>query len=82
MAIEVYRMLVLAGQQSQIHKIQVTVSEETSEYLNNRKRSELLALEQQSGVEVIIRGKPGLWPEHFEITCLDTDNRVVPFLVE
>ena len=82
MAIEVFRTLVLASQQPQIDKIRITVSEETAEYLNNRKRAELATIEQEGSVEIVIRGKPDLWPEHLEIACFDSQDRPVHFLPE
>ncbi|HBT75849.1 MAG TPA: ribonuclease E [Planctomycetaceae bacterium] len=82
MALEVFRSLELASQQPEIVRIRVTVAEEVAEYLNNRKRSELATIEQEGDVEIIIRGKPELWPEHLEIECFDPQHHPVGFSLE
>ncbi len=82
MALEVFRSLELAGQHPDIDRVRVTVAEEVAEYLNNRKRVELATIEQEGTVEIIIRGKPELWPEHLEIDCFDAQNRPINFLPE
>lgn len=82
MALEVFRSLVLATQQPDIVRVRITVAEDVAEYLNNRKRAELAALEQEEGAEILIRDKPELWPEHLEIECYDAQNRPVHFSPE
>lgn len=80
MGLEVFRMLTLASQVPEISRIVVTVADEVAEHLNNRKRTELSAVEQDGTVEITIRGKADTWPEHFEIECTDANGRAVRFL--
>jgi ribonuclease E len=79
MALEVFRGLVLASQQPNIAKIKVHLADDVVEYLNNKKRIELATIEKEGGVEILIRAKVDVWPEHFEIECFDATNRLIPF---
>ncbi len=78
MAIEVVRMLILASQRPQIAKVGVTVASEVADYLNNRKRRELAALEDDGNLSVQIFGAKGVAPEHLEFECRDAEDHVVP----
>ncbi len=79
MAIEVFRMLVLASQKPEIVRVEVLVTDEVAEYLNNKKRHELALIEEETNVEIQIKGNPQLWPEHLEIRCFDKTDRGVHF---
>jgi ribonuclease E len=79
MAIEVFRILVLASQKPEIVRVQVLVTDEVAEYLNNKKRHELAIVEEETEVEIQIKGNPQLWPEHLEIKCFDKTSRDVHF---
>src|SRR4051794_28309599 len=48
MAIEVVRMLALASQQPKISRVTVRVNDEVATYLNNKKRREIMQLEDQA----------------------------------
>lgn len=78
MAIEVVRMLMLAGQQPGAARVTVRVSDEVASYLNNKKRKELSRLEDDGKLVVQILGSEGLYPEHLEIDCRDKDGREIP----
>ncbi len=77
MAIEVIRMLMLAGQQPKIARVTVRVCDEVASYLNNRKRKELSRLEEEGNMTIQILGSDGLYPEHLELDARDEEGREV-----
>ena len=83
MAIEVTRILMLASQHPGVARINVRVNENVAAYLNNRKRRELIQLEESSGVAILILGSDSQFPEFLEIDCRDKDNGIVtvPFVL-
>jgi ribonuclease E len=82
MSIEVSRLLMLACQQQGTSRIVVRVHENVSSYLNNRKRREIIALEESSGVSIQILASETQFPEHLELDCRDKDGGLIslPFL--
>jgi ribonuclease E len=83
MAIEVTRILMLASQHQGVARINVRVNENVAAYLNNRKRRELIQLEESSGVAILILGSDSQFPEFLEIDCRDKENGIVtvPFVL-
>jgi len=79
MAIEVVRLLLLAGQREEIVRIAVTVKDEVATYLNNKKRREIAKIEDGTGKMVQILSREGVSPEHLLIECFDATNREVRF---
>lgn len=79
MAIDVVRMLILAGQRSSVDHVTITVAEDVADYLNNRKRIELARLEQEGGMAVQVISAEGVAPEHLIMECRDGDGREVKF---
>jgi ribonuclease E len=77
MAIEVVRMLALASQQPKISRVTVRVNDEVATYLNNRKRREIMQLEDEAKMLVQVLGSESLFPEHLEIECKDNEGREV-----
>src|SRR3954464_6249600 len=77
MAIEVVRLLILATQHEDVARLTVTVADEVATYLNNKKRRELVQLEQESNVEVQVISGEGLSPEFLKIDCVDATGREV-----
>jgi ribonuclease E len=77
MAIEVVRLLIMCSQTPQVARVTVTVEEEVANYLNNKKRRELLQLEQDNKVEVQVIGGEGLSPEYLKFECVDASGREV-----
>ena len=77
MAIEVIRKLMTHAQSEQIARIKITVEEEVANYLNNRKRRDLVQLEQDCNVEVLVVSGEGLSPEYLKIDCVDVGGREV-----
>ena len=78
MSIEVTRLLILACQQQGAAKVLVRVNENVAAYLNNRKRREIISLEESSGVSIQILGGDSQFPEHLEMDCRDKDGGLVP----
>ncbi|MBN1395844.1 MAG: Rne/Rng family ribonuclease [Pirellulales bacterium] len=79
MAIDVVRMLILAGQRSSIKRVAVTVAEDVADYLNNRKRHELARLEEEGAMTILITGVETAAPEHLVFDCRDAEDRQVKF---
>jgi ribonuclease E len=77
MAIEVVRKLILCAHTSPVARIAVTVEEEVASYLNNKKRRDLVQLEQENNVEVQVVSGEGLSPEFLKIDCVDASGREV-----
>ena len=77
MAIEVVRKLIMCAHTSQVARITVTVEEEVASYINNKKRRDLVQLEQDSSVEVQVISGEGLAPEYLKIDCVDANGREV-----
>ena len=79
MALEIIRLLTLAGQEPRARQIVVGVAEEVAEYMNNKKRGQLAQIESESGVSVILKSVSNVWPEHIEIELFDEQGKKVNF---
>jgi ribonuclease E len=77
MAIEVVRKLIMYSHTPQVARVTVTVEEEVASYLNNKKRRDLVQLEQENNVEVQVVSGEGLSPEYLKIECVDANGREV-----
>src|SRR3954463_7799129 len=77
MAIEVVRKLLMCAHTTGVARIKVTVEEEVANYLNNKKRRDLVQLEQESNVEVQVVSGEGLSPEYLKVDCVDANGREV-----
>ena len=80
MSIEVIRMLVLASQQPNIASITVRVNDKVASYLNNRKRKEIMSLEQTGDMTVQILGSEFHYPEHLSLECRDSEGREIKLI--
>ena len=80
MSIDVMRLLQLAAHKEGIHKIQIRVHEDVANYLQNRKRKEVAALEAAGEIQVSISGSPVASPELLEMICYDNNNNEVKFM--
>ena len=78
MAIEVVRLLALASQQPKVARVTVRVNDEVATYLNNKKRREIMHLEDEAKMVVQVLGSEGHFPEHLEMEIRDTEGREVP----
>jgi len=79
MAIDVVRLLILAGQRHGVARITVSVAENVADFLNNRKRHDLARLEETCGISIQIIGKEDVSPEYLSVDCRDADNREIKF---
>jgi ribonuclease E len=77
MGIEVVRKLLMCAHTPGVARITVTVEEEVASYLNNKKRRDLVQLEQESNVEVQVVSGEGLSPEYLKVDCVDANGREV-----
>jgi ribonuclease E len=82
MAIEVVRKLLMCAHAGQVARITVTVEEEVANYINNKKRRDLVQLEQDNNLEVQVVSGEGLSPEYLKIECVDASGREVRTGVE
>ncbi len=82
MAIEVVRVLMMACQQPKACRVTIRVNDKVAAYLNNKKRRDVMHIEETSGVAVQILGSEALFPEHFECDCRDAEGNLIalPFL--
>ncbi|MFN7876932.1 MAG: ribonuclease E/G [Pirellula sp.] len=82
MSIEVTRLLIMACQLPGASRVVVKVHENVAAYLNNKKRRDLIKLEELTGVSVLIHGTDSLFPEHLEMECRDKAGAIVslPFM--
>lgn len=77
MAIEVVRQLTVASQRPDIAKISIRVAADVAEYLSNKKRRQLIELEDEGKLKVDIVGLPNVSAEHLLIDCRDAADREV-----
>ncbi|MER3440010.1 MAG: ribonuclease E [Gemmataceae bacterium] len=74
MSIEVMRLLQLAAHKKVYVRIHVHVCESVAQYLLNRKRRELAALEQSAGLQITVFSVPHAPPETLDILCYDASG--------
>jgi ribonuclease E len=77
MSIEVIRTLALAVQNDHIKRVTVRVNDEVAAHLNNKKRREVMEMEDVGEMTVQILGSEALFPEHLEMDCRDTNGERV-----
>jgi ribonuclease E len=80
MAIEIMRLMQVASTKESIVRVEVTVPTEVAEYLLNRKRRELVQLEEAGQMTVSVRGVHAAPPEHLQMVCLDRNDNEVRLL--
>jgi len=77
LAIEIIRLLNLSASKEQIKKIELFVSPEVADYLQNEKRATIAQIEQANDKRVIIHATPSYGGEKHEIVCYDARGSVV-----
>jgi ribonuclease E len=77
MALEVMRLLIVATQYENVAHISVTVADDVATYLNNRKRREISALEENGKLGIQIFGVEHASPEYFKLECQDSSGREI-----
>jgi ribonuclease E len=68
-AIELIRLLNLAASKEQIKRVELFVSPEAADYLQNTKRAAIAQIEQANNKRVIIHSSPEYAGERYEIVC-------------
>jgi ribonuclease E len=79
MSIEVMRMIQLATTKESITQIQVRVHESVADYILNRKRKELVHLEDGGHTQIQIAGVLCVSPEFLEFLCYDNNGNEILF---
>lgn len=79
MSIEVMRLVMSAASLDAVAEISVEVHDRVANDFHNRKRKELLEIEDDRDVRVLIGSRPDVCPEHLNVTCKDDDGRPVEF---
>ncbi|MHC4545283.1 MAG: Rne/Rng family ribonuclease [Planctomycetota bacterium] len=77
LAIEVIRLLNLSASQEQIKRIELFVSPEVADYLQNAKRALITQIEQLSEKQVTIHSTPDYTGEKHELVCYNERGSVV-----
>ncbi len=77
MALEVYRILQLAAQTPNANRVSVKVNENVASYLNNRKRRELMRIEELSDVVISVLGSESQFPEQCLLEVRDRDGNPI-----
>ncbi|MHC4570523.1 MAG: Rne/Rng family ribonuclease [Planctomycetota bacterium] len=77
LAIEIIRLLNLSVSKKQIKRIELSVSPEVANYLQNEKRAAIVQIEQLSDKRVIIHSEPNLVGEKHQLTCYNERGSVV-----
>ena len=76
-AIEIIRLLNLSASKDQIKRIELFVSPEVADYLQNVKRAAITQIEQTSDKRVIIHSSPNYTGEKHELVCYNVRGSVV-----
>ncbi|QJW93706.1 Rne/Rng family ribonuclease [Frigoriglobus tundricola] len=81
LAIEVMRLLQLAAHRAPaVQLVQVTVHPDAANYLLNKRRKDIAALEERGKLEVQITGQAGLSPDVLNVRCFDHNGNEVRLL--
>lgn len=78
-SIEAFRLLLLASHREGTASVVLAVADDVAEYLNNRKRRELAALEDQAKITAQVVGREDVAPDFMQITCKDAAGRELRF---
>jgi ribonuclease E len=85
MSLEVVRLIQLATCNSSIRQVIVRVTDDVARYLLNRKRRDIVKLEEMGNFQVEVQSLPGAPPEVLEMVCFDHNDhevRLMPAPVE
>jgi len=77
LSIEIIRLLNLSAWEKQIKRIELFVSPEVADYLQNEKRAAITQIEQISDKRVIIHSAPGYAGEKHNLVCYNERGSVV-----
>ncbi len=79
--IDVMRLLALASHRQEVARINVRVRSDVAAYLNNRKRGDIVQLEQENQLNIHVRAEVECPADFIQIDCFDANNaeiRVLP----
>jgi len=77
LAIEIIRLLNLSASKEQIRRIELFVSPEVADYLQNTKRAAIAQVEQLNGKRVVIHSAPDYAGEKHDLVCYNDRGSVV-----
>ena len=77
LSIELIRLLNVSASRKQIRRIDLSVSPEVAEYLQNERRTTLAQIEQKSDKRVVIRAVPDFTGGRHELVCTNERGSVV-----
>jgi len=77
LTIEAMRLVMAAASDESVAKIEIETHDRVANDLNNRKRKELIQLEDDRDVIVTIKSRSDVCPEHLTVTCQDDGGRPV-----
>lgn len=76
-ATEILRNLRMALSRDEVKRVEATISAPVAEFMLNRRRAMLVALEQESGKQVFIHADSTALPNSCQIVCFDERGSVV-----
>jgi ribonuclease E len=76
LAIELIRLLNFHAAKNNVKQIELSVSMEVADYLQNEKRVAVTQIEQQSNKRIVIHGKSDYTGEKYSFTCYDERGTV------
>jgi len=77
LSIEIIRLLNLSAWEKQIKRVELFVSPEVADYLQNEKRAAITQIEQLTDKRVIIHSAPGYTGEKHDLLCYNERDSVV-----
>ena len=77
LTIEAMRLVMSATTNEDVATVIIETHDRVANDLNNRKRKELINLEDERDVTVSIKSRSDVCLEHFEVTCEDDDGREI-----
>ena len=76
-AIEIIRLLNLAASKKQISRIELLVSQQVADLLQNEKRSSIAQIEQASEKKIVIHVQPAFSSDKHEFICYNERGSVI-----
>ena len=80
LAIEVVRTLMTTANREDISRIIIDIHERVANYLNNRKRREIMMIEERGQVSISINARTDVGPEHLKLRRLDDIGNEIKML--
>ena len=79
-AIEVMRLLLTAASHHDVSRIVLDIHEHVANFLNNRKRREIAAIEERNSVEIAVNPRTDIVPDYINIRCLNEIGNEIKIL--